>query len=129
MRYMANFIYLVYCCASFNTKKLYTTGYSNRDVIHAYNIHVTVKVVSCCDWFVEQVHHDDEEPYYTVRVHATGRERQTDANHLVRPSSPQGNGGVDGDSAIGGGATNGKREDMADITGEDEGVESKQILG
>lgn len=31
-----------------------------------------------------QVHRDDEEPYYTVRVHATGRERQTDANHLVR---------------------------------------------
>ena len=37
---------------------------------------------------VAQVHRDDEEPYYTVRVDATGRERQTDANHLVR-SLPQ----------------------------------------
>ncbi|CAN0547267.1 unnamed protein product, partial [Ectocarpus sp. 12 AP-2014] len=33
---------------------------------------------------VMKVHQDDEEPYYTVRVHETGRERQTDANHLVR---------------------------------------------
>lgn len=31
-----------------------------------------------------QVHRDDEEPYYTVRVIATGRERQTNANRLVR---------------------------------------------
>eukprot|EP00903_Cladosiphon_okamuranus_P008628 g8274.t1 len=38
---------------------------------------------------VMKVHRDDEEPYYTVRVHATGRERQTDSNHLVR-SLPQG---------------------------------------
>lgn len=47
-----------------------------------------------------QVHRDDEEPYYTVRVHATGRERQTDANHLVRglPQTPAGSGPGDGGS-------------------------------
>ncbi|CAM9251989.1 unnamed protein product, partial [Hapterophycus canaliculatus] len=50
---------------------------------------------------VMKVHRDDEEPYYTVRVHATGRERQTDANHLVRslPQAPSGNGPGDGGSA------------------------------
>lgn len=64
-----------------------------------YNWLHTVKVISYYDWLIKQVHHDDEEPYYTVRVHATGRERQTDASHLVRPpSSPQHT--VDDDSAI-----------------------------
>lgn len=56
------------------------------------------------------MHHDDEEPYYTVRVHATGRERQTDASHLVRPSSPHRNGAIGDDSALDGPATDGKRD-------------------
>ncbi|CAM9130053.1 unnamed protein product [Scytosiphon promiscuus] len=49
---------------------------------------------------VMKVHRDDEEPYYTVRVHATSRERQTDANHLVRslPQPPAGNELGDGGS-------------------------------
>lgn len=37
-------------------------------------------------WLVMKVHRDDEDPYYTIRVNSTGRERQTDANHLVRNS-------------------------------------------
>ncbi|CAB1116199.1 unnamed protein product [Ectocarpus sp. CCAP 1310/34] len=50
---------------------------------------------------VMKVHQDDEEPYYTVRVHETGRERQTDANHLVRSLPMETPPGVGGSSPDG----------------------------